>query len=76
MGPDTPKDEFVRKLTTANVVRQVNNLVNSEVIQRNWKTGESTLVPGKKCVKVKVHGWVHDVATAKLHDLNVSRCAP
>lgn len=76
VGPDTTKDEFVRKLTTANVERQVQNLVKSEVIQRNWTTGESTLVPGKKCVKVKIHGWLHDVATAKLHDLNISQSAP
>lgn len=47
---------FVKKLTTENVKKQLENLKASEVIQRNWTTGESTLVPGKVCKKVRLHG--------------------
>ncbi|CAO1629757.1 unnamed protein product [Sympodiomycopsis kandeliae] len=67
-------EEFQSKLTTANVKRQIENLKNSEVIKRNWSTGESTLIPGKVCTKVRLHGFIHDVSTGKLHDLHLSAC--
>ena len=66
-------EDFSKRLTTENVRRQIENLVNSEVIQRNWTTGKSTLVEGKVCKKVTLHGWIHDVGTGKLHDLNISK---
>lgn len=49
-------EEFQNKLTTANVRQQIENLKNSEVIQRNWTTGKSTVIPGKQCAKVRLHG--------------------
>lgn len=49
-------EDFERKLTTANVQRQIENLKKSEVIQRNWTTAKSTLAEGKTCKKVRLHG--------------------
>lgn len=55
-GADVDAAAFQKKLTTENVKKQLENLKQSEVIQRNWTSGKSTLVEGKVCKKVTLHG--------------------
>lgn len=69
---DDEQKQLLAAATEANVKRQVENVVKTDVIQANWK-GEKSAFPGEASVRVKVHGWVHDVATGKLRDLGVTQ---
>ncbi|KAG0140219.1 hypothetical protein CROQUDRAFT_53609 [Cronartium quercuum f. sp. fusiforme G11] len=59
------KDEKtdLSRVVTANVVAQVANLADNPVIKDAWGRGQS----------VCVYGWVYDLATGKINDLNVTR---
>ena len=51
-----------RKLVELNVAEAVNNLCETAIIQRAWKTrGAPT-----------VHGWVYDIADGKIKDLDIN----
>lgn len=66
------KKQLLTAATEANVKRQVENVVQSDVIKANWQ-GKKSAFPGEPAVRVKVHGWVHDVSTGKLKDLGVTQ---
>jgi len=62
-----PKDEALQLVVEANVKTQVEKLANSEVIRNAWTQGTP------KGQKVWIHGWVYDLSTGLLRDLNISR---
>ncbi len=49
------------RLCELNVVKQVNNVCNTTVVQSAWKRGQ----------QLSVHGWVYDIHDGLLRDLNV-----
>ncbi len=50
-------------IVEANVKAQVDNLVKSDVIQHAWAKGQD----------VQVHGWVYELETGKLRDLDITQ---
>ena len=58
LGPDGD----LTALVEANVRMQVENLAQSDVLQRAWAAGKD----------VQVHGWVYDLATGRLRDLGIT----
>jgi carbonic anhydrase len=63
----TPRDEALPIVVEENVKQQVENLCKTETIINAWATDN----PKRK--NVWVHGWVYDLATGKLKDLEVSK---
>ena len=59
-------ETFVRE----NIKTQVDNLANTETIRKAWTQG----TPKKQ--KVFIHGWVYDLGTGLLKDLDISRGPP
>jgi len=62
-----PKSEAMPLVVDENVKMQVDNLAQSQVITNAWAHKSRA---GKE---VFIHGWVYDLATGQLRDLNVSR---
>lgn len=62
-----PKEEALPILVEENVKLQVANLSKASTITNAWANKSAQ---GKD---VFVHGWVFDLATGKLNDLNVTR---
>ncbi|KAF8623459.1 hypothetical protein AX15_006243 [Amanita polypyramis BW_CC] len=60
-----PVPEALPVVVIENVKRQVENLCQTSTIRNAWAKGKS----------VVVHGWVHDLSTGLLRDLNISRSA-
>ena len=60
-----PVAEALPVVVDANVKRQVENLSQTAAIKRAREEGK----------KVWIHGWVYELATGKLRDLEVSRSA-
>ena len=58
LGPDGD----LTALVEANVRMQVENLAQSDVLQRAWAAGKD----------VQVHGGVYDLATGRLRDLGIT----
>ena len=56
------EDARYRKFIELNVQEQVNNLAKLSFIQEEWKEGNSP----------QLHGWVFDIETGKLKDLDMS----
>lgn len=52
--------ERYRKLIELNVQMQVYNICHTTIVQKAWSEGK----------KLVVHGWVYDLASGMLHDLN------
>jgi len=67
--PDN-SDESLEILVRENIKVQVENLANTETIVKAWTQG----TPKKQ--KVFIHGWVYDLATGLLKDLDISRGPP
>ncbi|KDN53330.1 carbonic anhydrase [Tilletiaria anomala UBC 951] len=57
--------ELANQVLEASVKQQVENVVQTDVIQSNWK-GEVSPLSNKVMSKVAVHGWIYDVASGKL----------
>ncbi|PFH47191.1 hypothetical protein AMATHDRAFT_68281 [Amanita thiersii Skay4041] len=53
------------------VKKQVENVCETETMKRVFKEGQSP-----KGKKVRVHGWIHELETGHLRDLNISRGPP
>ncbi|CAG8631455.1 10244_t:CDS:2 [Paraglomus brasilianum] len=53
------KKERINRLVELNVVRQVNNIASTPIVQEAWANGR----------KLEVHGWVYDLETGRLKDL-------
>ncbi|KDR81755.1 hypothetical protein GALMADRAFT_59568 [Galerina marginata CBS 339.88] len=61
LAPD--QGDAVNILVEANVKKQVDNLAKTEIMRNAWAKGQ----------KLSVHGWVYELGTGLLKDLNVSR---
>lgn len=59
---DSLKDEQQRadRLVELNVIEQVYNLAETSIVQKAWQRRE-----------LSIHGWVFDMRTGKINDLNV-----
>ncbi len=59
---DSLKDEHERanRLVELNVIEQVYNLAETAIVQKAWQRRE-----------LNIHGWVFDMQTGKIKDLNV-----
>ncbi len=51
-----------RRLVELNVQEQVKNICHTPIVQKAWKSTEHLCV----------HGWVYDINTGKLKDLNIT----
>ena len=71
MSAESMQDHLVPLLTGASVRRQIQNIVEHPVIQDNWNQKVSPL-NGKVNPRVTIHGWVHNLSTGRLVDLNTS----
>jgi len=60
-------DESLATLVEENVKLQVENLAETETITKAWGVGTH------KKQKVFIHGWVYDLGTGLLRDLEISR---
>jgi carbonic anhydrase len=60
-------DKSLETVVIENVKAQVENLANTETISKAWTEG----TPKKQ--KVFIHGWVYDLGTGLLKDLEISR---
>ncbi|MDX8403715.1 MAG: carbonate dehydratase [Mariprofundaceae bacterium] len=60
-------DEEARldRLCELNVIRQVDNICHTRIVQNAWDRGD----------KLSVHGWIYSVKDGLLHDLNVTKNA-
>ncbi|KAF4615164.1 hypothetical protein D9613_003170 [Agrocybe pediades] len=65
-----PHNEALPLLVEENVKAQVENLSNTVAIQDAWTKGTS------KGQNVWLHGWVYDLKTGLLKDLNITRSPP
>lgn len=54
------KQEKTDRLVELNVVQQVENLAKTSLVQKAWKNRE-----------LEIHGWVFDIRTGKIKDLDV-----
>ncbi|KAJ2920895.1 hypothetical protein H1R20_g2157, partial [Candolleomyces eurysporus] len=66
----TPHQEALPVVVEENVKMQVDMLAKTVTINDAWTKGTP------KGQQVWIHGWVYDIATGKLKDLNVSRGPP
>lgn len=69
-GSISPTD-LARRVTEENIKQQMRNVLLTECLRANWK-GEKAGLSGKVMQKVCVHGWVFDLQTGKLKDLECS----
>ncbi|KAG5637135.1 hypothetical protein H0H81_005664 [Sphagnurus paluster] len=60
---NTPKAQALPIIVDENVKRQVENLSKTRTLVNAWAANK----------KVWVHGWVYDLATGRLRDLNVTK---
>jgi len=56
-----PREQWADRLCELNVVQQVGNLCHTTIVQDAWWRGQT----------LAVHGWVYEVHTGLLKDLNV-----
>lgn len=54
------EEDKVKRLVELNVIEQVHHLAKSHIIQQEWKERE-----------VYIHGWVYDLSTGLIKDLQV-----
>jgi len=59
-------DERMARLCELNVIRQVDNICHTRIVQNAWERGD----------ELSVHGWVYSLKDGLLHDLNVTKSAP
>jgi carbonic anhydrase len=61
-----PREQWADRLCELNVVQQVANLCHTTIVQDAWRRGQT----------LAVHGWIYDIHTGLLKDLNVCIDAP
>ncbi|KJA27171.1 hypothetical protein HYPSUDRAFT_75102 [Hypholoma sublateritium FD-334 SS-4] len=65
-----PHSDALHLLVEENVKVQVENLANTQTITDAWTKGT------RKQQEVWIHGWVYELGTGRLRDLNISRGPP
>jgi len=58
-----PLDERQNRLCELNVIRQVDNMCHTGIVQKAWERGAS----------LSVHGWIYSLSDGLLHDLKVTK---
>jgi carbonic anhydrase len=58
----TNPDSQVNKLCELNVVKQVQNVCHTTIVQNAWQ----------KNAELTVHGWIYSIKDGLIHDLNIS----
>lgn len=61
-----PEEKKIARLCELNVIEQVENVSNTPIVQNAWK----------KKAELFVHGWIYDIATGRVKDLEVSQPDP
>ncbi|MDQ6998577.1 MAG: carbonate dehydratase [Mariprofundus sp.] len=56
----------MNRLCELNVMRQVDNICHTRIIQNAWERGDP----------LSVHGWIYSLKDGLLHDLKVTKSAP
>lgn len=69
------QEKLIPLVTEASVRKQIENIVEHPVVQDNWAQKPSPL-NGKVNPRVSVHGWIHNLGTSQLLDLDVSVYPP
>ena len=59
----TPADKALDRIVAENVRCQVANICEAEPVKKAWADGKS----------LSVHGWVYDLASGRIKDLEVTR---
>lgn len=72
---ETMQEHLIPLLTEASVRKQMQNIVDHPVIQDNWNQKVSPL-NGKVNPRVTIHGWIHNIQSSKLLDLDVTLSPP
>jgi len=54
------------RLCELNVIRQVDNICHTRIVQNAWERGD----------ELHVHGWIYSLHDGLLHDLNVTKNSP
>lgn len=62
---DLSPQEMSDRMTELNVIKQVENLSHTRIVQSAWEKGRP----------LSIHGWVYRLGTGLIHDLQVSRHA-
>ena len=62
---DLSPQDISDRMTELNVMRQVENLSHTRIVQNAWEQGRP----------LSIHGWVYRLGTGLIHDLQVSRHA-
>jgi len=68
----TDPDEREKRFIEMNVEHQVYNICQSSFIQQAWKENKSDPNDRTKPVVPNIHGWVYDVGTGIVKDLQVN----
>lgn len=68
-------DRLLPLLTEASVRHQLQTIVEHPVVQDNWAQKVSPL-NGKVNPRVALHGWIHNISSGKLMDLNIDILPP
>ena len=54
------------RLCELNVIRQVDNICHTRIVQNAWMRGD----------ELSVHGWIYSLKDGLLHDLNITKSSP
>ncbi|MDQ6989982.1 MAG: carbonate dehydratase [Mariprofundaceae bacterium] len=57
------KQEVSDRMSELNVIKQVESLSHTRIVQKAWEQGR----------KLSIHGWVYRLGTGLIHDLKVTR---
>ncbi len=60
---DLSHEEMSDLMSELNVIKQVENLSHTRIVQNAWEQGKT----------VTIHGWIYRLNTGLIHDLKVSR---
>ena len=58
-----PLEQRQNRLCELNVIRQVDNMCHTGIVQKAWERGDA----------LSVHGWIYSLSDGLLHDLNVTK---
>lgn len=61
-----PENKRMDRLCELNVIRQVDNICHTRIVQNAWERGG----------ELSVHGWIYSVKDGLLHDLKVTKSSP
>jgi len=60
------KEEKTDRMSELNVIKQVENLSHTRIVQHAWEQGRP----------LSIHGWIYRLSNGLLHNLNVTKSQP